>query len=441
LRQLAVVLTALEPIYYPKVREVLNLGWDEEYARYDKWRRRLPLTSTTRWLGIDPKWLRDAAAGLLQRADWFDPLGGWLDVVREADPERWSKLKGDARLAIDFRIAAEILLRHYEDLVRGRRARALPVRKGRLRGEFDTRLKRQGSLDATLMNFGLSPHPRLVLVLEGDTEMHVFPRVMERFGVRTDRDFIAIENAEGVDRDLGPLLAYAVAPRTEREADDRYLRLLRPLTRILVVTDAEGAMSSAADREQRREIWLERILRTLPPRDRTDGVREALTHLVHVETWDRGGQSFEFATLHRPGTRHGNPCAGPTRTPTDAARSARAHRPSPDDARKPRDRLGSDLESDPGGTLVARARSKDLEGGSTRNRDTNSDRACPRPSHRLSARVPPTEHGDPADARRLEGRVLGFESRAARHLCDVRTLAPVFGAGVRSLSFPVANRV
>jgi hypothetical protein len=26
-------------------------------------------------------------------------------------------------------------------------------------------------------------------------------------------------------------------------------------------------------------------------------------------------------------------------------------------------------------------------------------------------------------------------------LCDVRTLAPVFGAGVRSLSFPVANRV
>jgi hypothetical protein len=38
--------------------------------------------------------------------------------------------------------------------------------------------------------------------VEGETELFLFPRLMEFFGIRKDRDFIAIENAQGVGRDI-----------------------------------------------------------------------------------------------------------------------------------------------------------------------------------------------------------------------------------------------
>ena len=125
--------------------------------------------------------------------------------------------------------------------------------------------------------------------------MLLFPRVMVHFDARVDRDFIAIENAEGVGRDLSSLVAYAVAPMTEREEGGRYLRLVRPPTRLLVIMDAEGPLVTPAQREARRGIWIERIMRTLPAGDQTKAVRESVDRLVAVETWDAKGQSFEFA--------------------------------------------------------------------------------------------------------------------------------------------------
>jgi hypothetical protein len=79
---------------------------------------------------------------------------------------------------------------------------------------------------------------RLVVAVEGETEPVLFPRVMRQLGVPTDDDFMAIEDAGGADRDLSPLVAYAVAPRVVRESSAesgrRYVRLERPPTRLLV---------------------------------------------------------------------------------------------------------------------------------------------------------------------------------------------------------------
>jgi hypothetical protein len=132
-------------------------------------------------------------------------------------------------------------------------------------------------------------------VVEGDTELMLFPRVMEMFGIRTHDDFIAIQNREGVRKDLNALVAYTAAPRLEQDADGRVLRLLRPPTRILVVSDAEGPMRTEHDRERRRAVWLERIMRTVAREHRTEAVREALELLVHVDTWSNRVASFEFA--------------------------------------------------------------------------------------------------------------------------------------------------
>lgn len=289
-----VALSALEPIYYPQIVRRIRYNGDE-LERYEAWHRDLRPRAMLNWLGVDAAWVKETAGQLLGEADGFDPLGRWSELVREAEPASWEPLEGEARSAVDLRIGAEILLRYYDRLVKGRIAPKIKPPPRRHRDDFSGRLKPQGGLDGTLASFGLSPHPRLVLVVEGETELLVFPRLMELFAVRRDRDFIAIENAQGVGRDLSTLIAYAVAPQTERDEGGRYLRLHRPLTRLLAVMDAEGKYATKRGREERRQAWIDRILRTLPKENRTEAVRESIDRLVAVETWDAKGQSFEFA--------------------------------------------------------------------------------------------------------------------------------------------------
>lgn len=289
-----VALSALEPIYYPGIVGRIRYNGDE-FLRYEAWRHDLRPRAMLDWLEVDPAWVKESAGSLLDQAENIDPLGRWSELVREAEPRRWEWLKGEARSAVDLRIGAEILLRYYDRLAKGRIAPKIKQPPERWRDQFGGRLKPQGSLDRVLTGFGLSPHPSLVLVVEGDTELLLFPRLMQLYEVRRDRDFIAIENAMGVGTDISALIAYAVAPQTERDERGRYLRPLRPLTRLLAVMDAEGKYATAKSREERRQAWISRILDTLPPESRTPAVRESIDRLVAVETWDGKGQSFEFA--------------------------------------------------------------------------------------------------------------------------------------------------
>jgi hypothetical protein len=196
---------------------------------------------------------------------------------------------------MDLRFAAEVLLRQYDALASAGRIKPLPEQTAGIAGPFHSRLKRRRSLDGLLTEFGLSPHPRLVLVVEGDTEELLLPRVMQLLGLDIEDDFISIQNAKGVDTDLAPLVAYAVAPRVAEERDGRYLTLLRPPTRILIVLDPEKRFATAASREERRQQWVDRLLETLPSDRRTAAVRQQLTSLVEVMTWRRNADSFEFA--------------------------------------------------------------------------------------------------------------------------------------------------
>jgi hypothetical protein len=293
-----VMLSALEPIYYPLIVQELQFVTDSDFAEYEGWRQELSIDFMLEWLGVGAEQFKERAIGLLREADGFDPLGEWLAVVREAAPDRWKRLKGTARNAIDFRIAAEIFLRHCEDLAAEGRAEPIELPSGRWSGgdPIQRRLKPQGGLDGTLTDFGLSPHPSLLLVVEGDTELLVFPRLMQMFGIRTDENFISIHNAQGVTKNLSGLVSYAIGPRIDgTDEDGRYLRLLRPLARVLVVMDPEGPMSTRESREKRRAEWVERILQTFPQEYRSATVRDSIERLVYVETWDPKGQSFEFA--------------------------------------------------------------------------------------------------------------------------------------------------
>jgi hypothetical protein len=296
LREVVLALSSLEPLYYPGIVGIFR-GWEDEMEAIERWRRRTAVRGMLAWIGVDPDWLTGRATGLLEQADRIDPLGPWLSVVREADRSRWKDLRGEARSAIDLRIGAEVLLAYYERLARGRIAPRLRKPAGRERDPLGTRLGSRRDLDGVLTEFGLSPHPHLLLVLEGETELFIFPRVMAHFGIRPERSFISLHNARGVDGDLSALVAYAVAPVVEEDDHGRYLGLVRPPTRLLATMDAEGRFATPADRERRRQKWITRIAETLPVRYRTGSVLDSLDKLVEVSTWNAKGESFEFANF------------------------------------------------------------------------------------------------------------------------------------------------
>ena len=259
------------------------------------WRLNRPIKQALKWVGVKPGWLLDAAAELHRWADQIDPLESWTEVVAHADPERWSDLRGDARMAVDLRATAELFLRYYEDLAARRQARALARTNPRERGGFHRRLKKTRSLDEALTYFGLSPHPRLVLVVEGDTEFFLVPRALKLILTDTSEDVISVQNAGGVGADLA-LLMGMVAPRiVEDEGERRLLSLARPATRVLVVFDPEPPVTDEEAREKRRQVWIDWLVRSLPQEYRTAHVRDQLDTLVKATTWNRKGESFEFA--------------------------------------------------------------------------------------------------------------------------------------------------
>lgn len=296
IRELVIVCSALEPVQYPFIvlRTRARGGEYEEYRRWLKGQRGRAMMN---WLGLDPAWFRSRGERLLQLANGFDPLGSWHQVIREADPRSWEELRGEARLAVDVRIAAEILLRYCERLAKARvpGARRLPKPKRGRRDPFANRLKATGKINRVLTQHRVSPHPNLVFVVEGDTEELLLPRVYAHFGIRADREFIAIENAQGVDRDLSALVAYAISPQVEIEEDRRYLRMETPPTRLFAVMDAEGRYKLPEQRERERDKLIKRILLTFPKRFRTESVADSIKDLVTIETWNAKGESFEFA--------------------------------------------------------------------------------------------------------------------------------------------------
>jgi hypothetical protein len=293
-RELAIAASAIEPRYFPSVIGLLKLSGFNDPEEYHLWRNKLRLQSLLRWLGISAAWLTTAAEELLQRVYLIDPLGPWGEVIAQGDPDKWGKLKGEALSAMDLRVTAEVFLRYHDDLVDNRKAKALPESPVRWPSPFDYRLKRRRSLDSLLTDFGLSPHPQLVLVVEGATEGRIFPRVMRHFGVRLEDDFISIQDAGGVDSDLQALFA-ALAPRLNEARNERYVEFERPPTRFLVVFDPEGKAATREQREDRKRVWVDRIMSTLTHELQTPIVREQMQKFVFVQTWRRNRDSFEFA--------------------------------------------------------------------------------------------------------------------------------------------------
>jgi hypothetical protein len=293
-RRLALALSALDMRYLPRILRTAHHAreWDAEDPRFDA-QARLQL------LGLTPEAMAATAEALLIRASFGDPLGPWYDLIRQGDPHDWQQLRGDALLAMDYRIAAEILLRALDDL--GRKDLSTPPpRTGRMyRAILDDRLRPEPErLEEVLSEHGLSPHPAVLLVLEGQTEMTLMPRVLAEFyGRPVPPTLIETVDMKTVDRDLDLLVRHEAGPRLGGDDDD-IVFLARPPTRVLVAVDPEKKYSTRAKQKAERDKLVRRLHETLPPHMRSRQALRQMGALVQVVTW--GTVPWEFANFTDP---------------------------------------------------------------------------------------------------------------------------------------------
>lgn len=295
---LVVALSALEARYRPNLvhrvhfsgRSGLQAWWDYVDA-FDP-------QAILAWLGWQPEELKQSAYKLFNEAYSIDPLQRWHSLVRLADPEAWSRLKDDALAANEHRIAGEILLRFYEDLVAREAApplEELPPRAWRVQHPLDERLNTdRGELEEVLTEFGLSPHPSVVLAIEGETEKLHLPGLLRLLAPPELRSRIRVVNMQGADRDLTLLAVYVAGPLVGTPAGDGWLPLQRPPTRLVVAVDPEKKYETLKMCAKERRKLVKVIDATL----RLEGIAVAwsdLKLLVEVRTW--GSHAFEFANF------------------------------------------------------------------------------------------------------------------------------------------------
>ena len=244
--------------------------------------------------GIEPDTFLGQAESLLTQARLFDPMGDWHQVVRAGAPNRWSDLKFDALQAMDWRIAAEMLLLFYEDLAEQNLADPLPEppktwhapRHDRLRIDHPERSN-------ALQRFRLENSPAVLVGVEGETEEYMMSRVLDWAGHGPETGLVDIVNLKGIDADVSLIARALVTPRLTQQFPHR-ARLLRPLTSLVVAVDQKGRYGSPEKQQGQRDRIIRQIWESLPEAFRTATVLEDLQHLVAVETWGEEG-CFEFA--------------------------------------------------------------------------------------------------------------------------------------------------
>lgn len=243
-RELVIALSALEARYLPEVVHRVRAPLPLDLQAWPDYAKTFDPNAMLGWLGWQPEQLKTAAYQLLSHAHSIDPQQRWHRLARLADPERWGDLRGLALAANDHRVAAELLLLFYEDLVELGTApplELLPPRHQRLWHQLDERLATdRDELEEVLTEFGLSPHPSVVLGVEGETEELTVGRIIELLVPAGQRGHIRVRNLHGIRRDLTLLADELARPLAGAPVRGNWLSLRQPPTRLLVASIPKG---------------------------------------------------------------------------------------------------------------------------------------------------------------------------------------------------------
>lgn len=286
------VLAALEARYLPTIEpEWLRLTnveveqWDEFRSLYDP----VAMSST---LAVKPDEVRTFAEWLLLRAHRLDPTGDWSRLIRRAPKRAWKTLTGDALVALDHRLAAEVLLLFYEDLAQRNAALPLPELPRREWHPLVERISHRGDedLDGLLVHLGVSPHPGVVLAVEGETEELLVPRVFDHLELRRTPDLVRVLCMRGADKELPLVAAATVAPLLGQRRGETY-DMIRPPTRLVIAVDQDQGWDTP-DKVNRKRAKILTAIREVIAAQGAEVSDEDLEELVIVKQWP--AKCFEF---------------------------------------------------------------------------------------------------------------------------------------------------
>jgi hypothetical protein len=325
-RSLAIVLSALDTYYWP---------WVTHGLRHDPavWRAAVEAFNPAEmlnWLGLSLDLIGQQATRLRAIASLYDDTGDFYELIRRAKADAWESLRGDAAVAMDYRLAADILDRYAEELNPGS---VYAAQQGITLSQQGLGVRPE-SLDAALTDLRLSPFPSLVIGVEGATEFKLVPLVMKHLGIQWDRSRIEIVDFGGTERDLSLLARYAGEPVLGQDLG-RGVVLDRPLTRFLVMTDAENRYKDPAHRRYQRRLLLDSLTQNVPKELQADYYIDTRKGRI-VDIWTWGRMPFEFAHFTDEELAHAMQSIASVPYPHNRARliqginSQRTRSPAPD---------------------------------------------------------------------------------------------------------------
>lgn len=185
---------------------------------------------------------------------YIDPLRAWYDLIKYIKYDKRQKLRGKALLAQDFYLISDMLALLLEDLTGKKQLET---------GSLDDTMKGCGAIRVygkelnyvdrdVLMRFlreyGINPRPRLVLIVEGDTEEVAFPIIANAMDIPLESCGIQIINIHGVDKHPRALIVDYSTPDIYQVDKEYYIHPER--TKVFIIFDREG-----------NERWIKRFIK------------------------------------------------------------------------------------------------------------------------------------------------------------------------------------
>jgi hypothetical protein len=296
-RRLILALAALATTYLPGVLGRLTWPVGVEEAELHQYRAvRSDPQEMLRIAGFDLHELVPEADALLLQAH-KEPLANWLPLVRHSSYSGWSKLRGEPLDAMWRRVAAEVLLRAHEDLAATGVLEPLPDLTGvqwwtAQHDRLTARHAEAETLERSLATLGLSPHPKVILLVEGETELQHVPRLLAEFGITQPQD-VRVQHTKGSKVDTHLIARYGVTPRVGRKLKNLWLLDATP-TALMIAMDAENLFETEAKRDRLSRSLKDAIREGVRHQD-ADIDQQDLDLLVNIRVW--GADKYELANF------------------------------------------------------------------------------------------------------------------------------------------------
>lgn len=296
-RRLTLVLSALSSCYLSDVLGRISLPPGEDAEGLWRFRAMADIEELLRLAAFDAAELVPAADTLLRTARHRDPMAEWLPLLRHANYAGWSKLRGEPLDAMWRRVAAELLLRAHEELASVGTLPALPELTGATwhaaqHDRLTPRYSEAETLEGALAVFGLSPHPRVILILEGETELLHVPKLLAEFGL-TQPEHVRVQRGKGSRVNAHLIARYNITPRVGRRIGSQWLLDATP-TVLMIAMDAEAHWATEQSRDAQRRN-LQSAIREEVRSQGADISRSDLDFLVRVNVW--GDDKYELANF------------------------------------------------------------------------------------------------------------------------------------------------